>query len=92
MALNTLFPQVDDAASRNVQESFVEQRRSSPKTVNENTLHQQLTVARLLCLSHLESSLSPERWAQAVQLCAAFMGPPAQQQQQQEQASPVAMS
>lgn len=55
-----------------MEEQFVAQRQGAAATsqpkMNQQDLFLELTIARLLALSHGESNLSPERWQQMKQV------------------------
>ena len=54
---------VTEAVAEVVQRDFIALRQQN-KEVREDILHYFLTLARLLGVSHLETTLSAERWAQ----------------------------
>ncbi|KAL7877885.1 hypothetical protein SRHO_G00045280 [Serrasalmus rhombeus] len=59
---------ISDQITKAVEEDFVEMRKDDPQSVSAEDLHRMLIVARLLCLSYGQTSLSRENWIKAKQM------------------------
>ncbi|XP_048407430.1 mini-chromosome maintenance complex-binding protein isoform X1 [Stegostoma tigrinum] len=59
---------ISDDVTKAVEEDFVEMRKSDPRSITAEDLHQLLVVARLVSLSAGHVTLSRERWQRAKQL------------------------
>jgi len=72
VARNSAFT-IDEQIGKSIQEYFVALRKVRP-TSNESTLNLLLNMARLSALSHMESSLSLDRWQATTRLFEQVMG------------------
>ncbi|XP_061601764.1 mini-chromosome maintenance complex-binding protein isoform X2 [Cololabis saira] len=56
---------ISDEITKSVEEDFVDMRKDDPQSVSAEDLHRMLVVARLLCLSLGQTSLSRDGWMRA---------------------------
>ncbi|XP_061084005.1 mini-chromosome maintenance complex-binding protein [Conger conger] len=66
--LRTLDYSISDQVTKAVEEDFVEMRKDDPQSMSAEDLHRLLVVARLLCLSVGQATLSLEQWMKAKHL------------------------
>ncbi|XP_035256348.1 mini-chromosome maintenance complex-binding protein [Anguilla anguilla] len=63
--LRTLDYSISDEITKAVEQDFVEMRKDDPQSMSAEDLHRMLVVARLLCLSMGQTTLSQEQWMKA---------------------------
>ncbi|KAM3606118.1 uncharacterized protein V6R79_010844 [Siganus canaliculatus] len=56
---------ISDEMTKSVEEDFVDMRKDDPQSVSAEDLHRMLVVARLLCLSLGQTTLSRDSWLRA---------------------------